>query len=317
MILLLTNQRDVTTDFIVLELQRRGLPYFRLNTESISSAKANFSIYEIDDWSLELDGSLLNGQKIQSAFFRRPGIPSTPAGLEDDSVRAYCQTEWGALLKNLYSRLDGRWLNAPTAIVLAEDKPKQLMLANRLGFNIPETKITNDIDVALALSEDYGVIGKPLREALLEGAQERVIFTSRLKGMSLSDGEALALSPIIIQREIPKRFDIRVTVVGETVFATEIHSQVRVETEVDWRCGSLPDIDHKSHALPREESDMCVLLVQALGLRFGAIDLVFGADGNYWFLEINPNGQWAWIENRTGVPIAEAIVNELLKIKRV
>ncbi|MNZ28723.1 hypothetical protein D3C78_459550 [compost metagenome] len=51
--------------------------------------------------------------------------------------------------------------------------------------------------------------------------------------------------------------------------------------------------------------------MRRLNLRYGAIDFVCDPQGNLWFLEINPNGQWAWIENLTGYPIAEAIVDEL------
>ena len=54
-----------------------------------------------------------------------------------------------------------------------------------------------------------------------------------------------------------------------------------------------------------------VALVDELNLRFGAIDLIRDVNGEYWFLECNPNGQWAWIENRTGLPISAAIVDEL------
>jgi hypothetical protein len=52
----------------------------------------------------------------------------------------------------------------------------------------------------------------------------------------------------------------------------------------------------------------------ACNLRFSAIDLVLDPSGDYWFLELNPNGQWAWIEARTGLPISEAITNELVRI---
>ena len=56
---------------------------------------------------------------------------------------------------------------------------------------------------------------------------------------------------------------------------------------------------------------MCIRLLKELNLQFGAIDMIKTPDGSYIFLEINPNGQWAWIETQTGLQISDAIINFL------
>jgi glutathione synthase/RimK-type ligase-like ATP-grasp enzyme len=91
-----------------------------------------------------------------------------------------------------------------------------------------------------------------------------------------------------------------------------ILSQVADQTEVDWRKGGRIDLHHEAIDLPQNIIDSCIELMSKLNLRFGAIDLVCDLNGDYWFLEINPNGQWAWIENQTKLPIASAIVDELV-----
>lgn len=121
---------------------------------------------------------------------------------------------------------------------------------------------------------------------------------------------------LITQEEIKKQYDVRVTVVGSQLFATAILSQEHEETTVDWRKGSRPDLQHERIDLPREVEEKCFALMKRLNLRYGAIDLVCDLQGKLWFLEINPNGQWAWIENLTGYPIAAAIVDELEDIAR-
>ena len=141
------------------------------------------------------------------------------------------------------------------------------------------------------------------------------MFTSRLQPLTEADAPALGLAPLIIQAEVPKKYDVRVTVVGAQVFATAIWSQDNEETEVDWRRGSRPDLRHEAISLPDEVVAQCRELVRCLNLRYGAIDLVCDRDEELWFLEINPNGQWAWIENQTGYPIAAAIVDELEMIR--
>ena len=68
------------------------------------------------------------------------------------------------------------------------------------------------------------------------------------------------------------------------------------------------------HELPLEEEQRCIRLVQELGQCFGAIDLVLHPERGYVFLEINPNGQWGWIEDFTGLPIAAAFADLLVRL---
>jgi glutathione synthase/RimK-type ligase-like ATP-grasp enzyme len=63
--------------------------------------------------------------------------------------------------------------------------------------------------------------------------------------------------------------------------------------------------------LPKDITDKCVEFVKKLGLVFGAIDLVKSFD-KFYFLEINPNGEWAWLQKEAGLPIAETIVDYLV-----
>lgn len=318
MLLLVTNRRDITIDYVVAELKRRQTSFFRLNSEELSMARCTMTAYPRDAWSLSFEGEVLRGSDVKAAYFRRPALPTCDASITDNGEREYAGAEWSAFLKSLYTRLDGLWLNAPIDIFTAEDKPRQLMLASEIGFNVPKTVITNDIvSVREVVEAGFGqVIGKPLRQALINGDPERVIFTTLLKSLHDSDEDAIALAPFIAQTEIKKLYDVRVTVVGCQLFATAILSQEQEETTVDWRQGSRPDLKHERIDLPREVEEKCFALMRRLNLRYGAIDLVCDQKGKLWFLEINPNGQWAWIENLTGYPIAAAIVDELEDIAR-
>lgn len=263
------------------------------------------------DWSLVGDQRTLNGADVTAAYFRRPGLPQVDARITDPGERAYCEAEWAALLKSIYLRLGKLWLNSPAAIGLAEDKPRQLVLARQLGFRVPKTLITNDPAALGNFVGDEASVAKPLREALLDGDSDRVIFTDRIDRAVARDEASIQAAPLILQHEVVKAADIRVTVVGNLVFAAAIHSQAKLESEVDWRRGDTLDLVHRAVELPVEIASRCVRIVAELGLTFGAIDLVEDRDGQYWFLECNPNGQWAWIETRTGSPIAAAIVDHL------
>lgn len=311
MLLLITNRRDITMDYVVAELHRRGHAFMRLNTELLPKALCTISGHQRDAWSITLDGETVRGEQVSGAYFRRPGAPIVSEKVADIGERAYMEAEWSSFLKSLYSRLEGRWLNSPTKIFMAEDKPLQLLIASEIGFNVPLVSITNDISSVRAITRSGQAIGKPLRQAVLTGETERIIFTSRLGRLDDDQAQSIAMTPFIVQTEVVKQYDVRVTVVGEQVFATAIWSQENPETEIDWRQGSRPDLRHERIDLPDVVREQCIEIVRRLGLRYGAIDLVSDLSGKLWFLEINPNGQWAWIENLTGYPIAAAIVDEL------
>ena len=314
MILIVTSQRDLTSDFIVLELQRKGLAYLRLNTEELPKG-AFYCRPEVDDaWHFDLPGVSFDLSRVKAAYFRRPGTPEPLSDIHE-AEQAYAAVEWQATLQSLYWAVGDRWLNAPHAIALAEDKIRQLTVARRLGFLIPETLIGNSPVAVQAFAAERRVVGKPLRNAVVKGQRtDRVVFTSRVHIDAQTDPLSIRVCPLILQREIKKRYDVRATVVGDRVFAVTIDSQGHPETEVDWRKTSAPDLAHSVYVLPSEIARKCIAMTRSLGLRFGALDFVLDPEGQLWFLEINPNGQWAWIETRTGHPIAAAIVAELAQI---
>jgi hypothetical protein len=192
-----------------------------------------------------------------------------------------------------------------------------LAVADEVGLRIAPTIVTNDLDTAVDFMSEGATVGKAFHIGFLDdadGNDGRVIFTTRLDGGGPPTRESLSLAPVILQREIVKAYDVRATVVGCRMFPATIGSQTKTQTTVDWRRGSYPDLPHAPHELPDEVASKCLSLVRLLGLRFAAIDLVLDRTGEYWFLEANPNGQWAWIESRTGLPISSAIVDELLAI---
>lgn len=308
MILLVTNRRDVTTDFVVLELRRRGMRFARLNTEDVPLHEVVMENGDPARLSLSGPCGSFRLHEVTAAYYRRPGrIEGEPS-----AAAAYVAAEWSAVLRSLWNALEGRWLNSPFAILRAEDKPRQLAAARRLGLHVPHTVVTNSFSKARAFLSEGPAVAKPLRHALVDhGEVGSVIFTSRVERLEDGDAEAFRRAPVILQREIPKRFDMRVVVVDHRVFATRILSQAMAETEVDWRRGVRADLGHETFELPDGVASACGEVARDLGLRFAAIDLIEDRDGGFWFLEANPNGQWAWIEQRTDVPLAAAIVDAL------
>ncbi|WP_378742845.1 hypothetical protein [Nocardia brasiliensis] len=199
---------------------------------------------------------------------------------------------------------------------------RQLRTAARLGFNVPKTVYTNDPTTARAFiaNNEGGVIYKPVGDgALFEragrwdpGTVVGEIYASLLDKSTVEAGiSRFSACPVLFQEYIEKDVELRVTVVGRSVFAAELHSQSHQEASVDWRRGDVLTIEHRVHELPIAVRQKCVSLVEELDLEFGAIDMIKCRDGRYVFLEINPNGQYLWIEDMTGLKISRAIAEQL------
>lgn len=315
-ILLITNKSDITTDFIVKKLREKEQPFYRLNTEEIGiSVKICFNIhankYTLVDKHLNCEINLLN---IKSVYFRRPEINNHISNLTLAETN-FIKSELLFCLEGLYKILNKAfWINTVNAIRNAENKIFQLQLALEIGFNVPQSIITNDPEKAFNFyneNKNHCII-KPIKSGLVEGDQEEgVIFTSEIQ-LERNNIVRIESSPVYLQSLIEKKGDIRVTIVRDKIFAAFIHSQDLAESQIDWRKARIP-LKHSKIELPIDLANNCFILTKKLSLNFAAIDLVLDKENNYFFLEINPNGQWAWIERQLNYTISDEITNLLVE----
>lgn len=314
-VLLITNTSDFTCDYVVRSLNKFGADYYRLNTDEIGSdvfLTFDFAhdIYTLSDRPKGLTIDLLT---FQSVYFRRPELPKfTDVDITPDE-RQFMQLEMRQTLEGLYKILSNAyWISDIDAIRRAENKIYQQLLAKEIGFSIPDGIITNHPDSFLSFlkGRKEGCIIKPIYSGQIGWPEmQDVVFTSKLE--SEPQSQQIELCPSYIQERIDKQYDVRVTVVGAEIFAVRIDSQSNQETMIDWRVGEniLP---HQAVKLPDTIQAQCRELLRRLNLQFGAIDFVETTEGEYIFLEINPNGQWAWIETQTGLPISDTIAKQLV-----
>ncbi len=303
MILIITHKTDFTADFVVNKLNQRGIAYRRLNCEDLLLLEFNIK------FDADFRYSILDENHYESVWFRRTKLPEIKGLSNEETI--YVSGEIDSFLKNVFSTLPAKWLSSPASVYEAENKLLQLKTAQRLGFIIPNTLVTNS---KVELKKFYqannqDIIIKPISQTRISYQENPAfIFTNPVSQNLMEQIEQFDLTPCIFQRNIPKEYEIRATVVGEKVFAAAVYSQSDDETKVDWRRKRLEFVETR---LPPEIQDLCVQLLKELNLGFGAIDLIKTLGGEYVFLEINPNGQWVWIENQTGQKISKAIIDYL------
>lgn len=315
-VLIITNKGDVTTDFIVRELKSQNIPFFRLNTEEITkSISLSFNLDKSEFFIVDKDSKTkYDCLRFTSVYYRRPEIPIVDIIGLSSGEELFIRNELTFFLEGLYKILKhASWFSPVYAIREAENKVYQLLKAREIGFLVPKSILTTEYDDALKFynSTLSNCIIKPIKSGLInEAKNDKVVFTSKIEEFP-EDESSIQNCPSFLQEHIEKTTDLRVTVVGNKLFATEILSQDNENTKVDWRRGENVLI-HRKVSLREDIQDKCIQLVNELKLKFGAIDFIIDKKGNYIFLEINPNGQWAWIEHQTNYPISKEIV-EILK----
>lgn len=322
-ILIVTTKADITADYVILKLENSNAHFYRINTEDFPLSATSTIRVKCGASSQEWTWTFSENKRaaledVRCIWFRRHRLPVMPKELSKAHVE-YCLRESDWFLRGLLYSREVAWMSSPKSIQVAESKINQLFVARSLGFRIPDTIVSNDpIEIRAFFTQKEGnVVAKPLRLGYFDyGAHQTSVFTTRVEEVDLQDDESIRIAPVIYQELISKLCDIRVTIVDKQLFAVAIDSQSIPAARIDWRQTDAAELPHSVHVLPEDMIRACLKLVEVLGLKFGALDFVLTPQGDYVFLEINPNGQWTWIEDRLGLPISDSIAGWLVAHSR-
>lgn len=304
MILILSHAEDPHALVVMQHLDRLGAEHRLLDLSRFPRDARLQCRYGADGVALTLDdrdGSTIDFAAVRAVWWRRP----QPYGFEDQAASlGFAANECDEAMQGLWLALDARWLNPPLEDGAAHRKSWQLKLAVALGLDIPETLITNSAGAARAfLASVDRAVYKPFSGTPDHWRETRLFGKAELASLPL-----IRHAPVILQAFVPG-IDYRVTVVGRQIFAAAIDARdgnypvdFRMNKAVRITPATLPaDLERRIHAL-----------MDRLGLVYGAIDLRRDdRDGCFRFLEINPAGQWLFVEQQTGQPIAAAIADQL------
>ena len=321
-VLLVTERADLAADLLVLRLRQLNIRFWRFNFDEFPSrltiAWSPGGGFQVHRNSVPFFCS----RDVSSAWYRYTPDPQLESfGFDSDTINSVT-VESRAFLEGILEGADWYWMNRPSAVLRARNKLLQLQRAHDYGLAIPETVVTNDPSAARTTAGPWcnqsGLVAKAVVGGkILRGEQAYGLFTQPLSFDQLDDDTSIQAAPSIFQRRIPRACDIRVTVIDSTVSATEVRSRRPVAAPVDWRLADSSEITYHPHALPREVEVASCDLVRGFGLVFGALDFILTPDGTYVFLELNPSGQWGWLEAATNQDITGAIVHSLMAGGRI
>ena len=327
-ILIITNSSDLHADIIVSTLTQKGSTPFRINLDEFPkdfelSFEANQDLWKTTVTHLPT-GEVLDMNLVKSVWTRKAG---NFAFLSEDQYssqeKAFADQEAEHVLNGLLYSLDCYWMNHPLAVRSALWKGEQSVRASKMGFKIPDSLITNRPGSVISFKEKMNkdvvlkTMSTPTLSAEEVNADERVVSqglqTTILTEDHMENIDSVREIPCYFQAYIDKQFELRVTIIGNHVFAAKIHSQQSEQTRVDFRDYSA-DILYEPFQLPAEVAERCRKFVHSYDLQYGAMDIIVTPDDEYVFLENNPAGQFWFVEQLVPeLKMMDALANCLIE----
>lgn len=312
MILCITHSQDFyNIDLFFDYLQTKDIPYFRLNSDRLNHLQKislQDGFFELTDES----GNTLDSRTIKAVWHRKSWGITIPEELDESYARVFLK-EYASLHYNLFTLLeDVPWINPlQNENKIDGNKIHQLKLAKKNHLVIPKTIFSNDPEKITGffyeschgkmIAKLHGVISKSM-------GGENLLSTHIIDEDSLENMEDIVYCPMIFQPYIEKEYELRIVYLDGEFFTGKINNS----ENADWRIAQ-GNYFWSEYYLPEEIKANLTSMMKEMGLYIGAIDMIRSKDGNYYFLEVNPQGEWGMLQKELGFPIAERIADNLIK----
>lgn len=312
-VLVVTGSRDhYTVDRVADALAERDVGVVRFDTDRYPlTARLSVPAPAGAPALRDRDGDPIDLASVRAVWLRQLW-PATLDPALDERFHEACRRQCAdALLASLASVPARRWVNGLDALRLATDKMRQLRAASSAGLRIPRTLLSADPDAVRAFHADLGapMIAKLLRATVMSvGPSEQFVHTTTVGAEDLARLDTLRHAPMLFQERIEKAAELRVVCVGDACFAGAVENA----DDLDWRAGDPRAARWAPAEVPPAVRDALLAVNRALGLVYGAADIIRTPEGEHVFLEVNPAGEWGMLERDLGLPISRALADALL-----
>ncbi|SMO70356.1 hypothetical protein SAMN06265171_10563 [Chryseobacterium rhizoplanae] len=315
MILILTDQHDVHANILIDQLKQDKATYFRLNLDVNSLEKTHVK-FDGTTWHIQTTDGKIDLRAVEKVWNRKTFVQL----MLEEQNKGYefniWKNEWNKTLLGIYYFLsEKKWLNYYRENHKAENKYLQMAVAKKIGFNLPKFLLSNKKNEILQFaSSNNKIVMKLMNQDFyeVEKGKFKGFYVNTISKDDFNDFNENEENPIFLQEYIEKKYEIRYTVVGNEHFVCKIESQKSEIAKTDWRRYDLANTPHHRISPPAVIQDQVNQLMKNLNLNYGALDFIVDEKDQWWFLEINPGGQYLWIEDLTGMPITSSIKKFLL-----
>ena len=310
-VLVLATEKDEHATAVVGEIRRAGGQVEILDLSAFPQRSGLAMHYDCcgdcRSFTFRTEHGRLDLDDVGAIWWRRPQPPQVSTDVTRPTHRLFAANEAQEALSGLWHALDAFWINDPARDHVAHRKAFQLRVAQDVGLTIPKTLITNDPDAARSFVDHHGyrdVVYKAFAALEEEWRETRLLRQEELPLLG-----NVRYAPVIFQEYVPAVYDLRITIVGDEIFPAAIYSQ-ETSYPVDFRM-DMGNARIEAVTLPAAVEQGLKAFMHRLGLVYGAIDMRRTPDDRYVFLEINPAGQFLFVERASGQPIAAAIARSL------
>jgi len=233
-------------------------------------------------------------------WVRRPEPPE-PNPRTSEADRKFAGLEYRALYHSISYLLESLpvWcINKYSAARMMVQKSVQLQIARRCGLKIPDTLMSNNPEAVKAfLRRGDRTVCKGFTPHVWQKSGHSTVAiteTFELTSDRLPSDEVLTYAPAIYQELVPKEFDIRMVLMGNHIYSYALRNTKKA---LDWRQDA--GFGHVTAELvptPPEVEKGVLEFARQSGVCFGSLDFGVDAEGQWWFLEINEQGQFLWLD---------------------
>lgn len=314
-VLVLTYGEDPHADIVTKYFSENGVSFFRVDTEKLAEKyfltfDSNILNYKISDGQTEM--VLDSSWNIWNRRVMNPDVRKGPRSITD-LIFEESEKTWDGLLMSH----KGKVVNRPQNHFFANNKVDQLRFASRFnkGIVIPDTLVTNNPDDAIVFYKKHnGNICFKLQKGIIVDSPEGylTVYTNKVSLESLENVELVRSHPCFFQEYIDKKFEVRIVSTDKEAIGIAIYSQESEISKVDFRRYDFEKVPYKYIELPSNVSEFCLEMLRNYDLHFGVFDFIYSDKGNYVFLELNPNGQWLWLEEQSGCNLTKLVAENLI-----
>lgn len=314
-VLILARDLDANADEMITALRERGTAVCRVNTAWFPTQLGLSASLRGGRWSgrLRTPAHVVELDDIHAVWYRSPEAYDMPAELSPVE-RHHCIREAKYGLGGVLASLPALWVNHPSRLADCAYKPVQLVRARECGLAVPDTMITNEPESVRSFAAGRRTITKLMGANTISEEGHRKLSWTRLLGPDdLDDLRGFGMTSHMVQRWVPKSFEVRVVAIADRLTAVRINSG-SAASSIDWR-SDYAALDYELIDLPDHVARGVRTLMHSFDLIYSALDFIVTPDGEWVFLEINAGGQYGWLEAKTDVSLTAYIADVLTKGK--
>jgi glutathione synthase/RimK-type ligase-like ATP-grasp enzyme len=311
--LILTSDFDLEANLVGIGLRKQGIDYVRMSMKDVSKRlKISYEIgdgqtkfnFDINDRTFKISENSvvwLRNFNIKEITFKNSQL-----------LNLFLLQSWESSIVSFFSNLDCTWINSISSSLKGNDKVYQLINAKKFGFEIPDTLITNEIHRVRNFYNLHNkdIIMKTINNHSIEfDGKIYSRYTRPLTDNVMPKFKNCLISPFIFQKRIKCSYELRVTIIGDRIFVAKLDRNFNLNRSFIPHQGTFPHSITEYLELSDNFKERCIQFVDSLGLVYGALDFIVDSKGGIFFLEINPTGDWYWIEKQTRMPITKAMID--------